>query len=110
MVQHCHTRVQLQLLVVQRLTINTRTNSKQYSLSILVITIYNLGRYSAVLHTTCVPPPEVPQGCGLKGRGQGWTGPKRAKVAQVASVRSTGNWREVYSGGQDAWGEDGGML
>ena len=81
------------------------TNSNQYSISsILVSTICSLGRCSAVLHTSCVPPPKVPQGCGLKGREQGWTGPKRAKVTQVASVKSRGNWREVYSGGQDAWG------
>ena len=73
-------------------------------------TICSLGRCSAVLHTSCVPPPEVPRGCGLKGRGQGWTGPKRAKVAQVDLVKSRGNWRQVYSGGQGAWGEDGEMV
>ena len=60
------------------------------------------GTQTAVFCTTFVPPPEVPRGCGMKGRGQGRTGPKRAKVAQVASVRSRGNWREVYSGGQGA--------
>ena len=49
------------------------------------------------------------QECGMKGRGQGWTGPKRAKVAQVDSLKRTGNWRQVYSGGQGAWGEDGEM-
>ena len=73
-------------------------------------TICSLGRCSAVLHTSCVPPPEVLQGFGLKERGQGLTGPERAKVARVDSVKSRGNWWEVYSGGQDAWGEDGGML
>ena len=46
-------------------------------------TICSLGRCSAVLHTTCVPPPEVPRGCGTKGRGQGWAGPKRANVTQL---------------------------
>ena len=46
----------------------------------------------------------------MKERGQGWTGPKRAKLAWIDSVKSRGNWREVYSGGQGAWGEDGGML
>ena len=51
--------------------------------------IYNLHRLSAGPRTTCVPPPEVPQGCGLKGRGEGWTCPKT--VAQVDSVRSTEN-------------------
>ena len=72
----------------------------------LISTICSLGRCSAVLHTSCVPPPEVPKGCGLKGRGQGWTGPKRTKVARVDSVKSRGNWRQVYSGGQGAWRRD----
>ena len=54
-------------------------------------TICSLGRRSAVLHTSCVPPPEVPRGCGLKERGQGWTGPKRTIVARVDSVKSRGN-------------------
>ena len=31
-------------------------------------------------------------------------------MAQVDSVKSRGNWREVYSGGQGAWGEDGGVV
>ena len=87
----------------------TRCTMADY-LHTFIHTICSPGRYSVVLHTSCVPPPEVPQGCGLKGRGQGWTGPKRAKVARVDSVRSRENWREVYSGGQGAWGEDGEML
>ena len=83
-----------------------QTNSHNIPLAVLHCTICSLGGCSAVLHTSCVPPPEVHQGCGLKGRGQGWTGPKRAKVAQVDSVKSRGNWWEVYSGGQGAWGKD----
>ena len=67
-----------------------------------VSTIYNPGRFSAGLHTTCVPPPEVPRGCGLKGRGQGWTGPRGAKVTWVDSVMSRGNWQQVCSGIQGA--------
>ena len=85
---------------------------KQYSListelcilASAIGTIYSPGRCSAGLHTTCVPPPEVPRGCGLKGRGQGWTGPRGAKVTRVDSVMSRGNWQQVCSGGQGAWG------
>ena len=50
----------------------------------------------------------MPQGCGLKGRGEGWTCPKIAKLPHVDSVRSTGNWRQVCSGGQGACGGRGG--
>ena len=40
----------------------------------------------------------------LKGRGLGWTGPKRADLPRVDLVMSRGNWRQVDSGGQGAWG------
>ena len=36
------------------------------------------GTQIVVLRTTCVPPPEVPQECVLKERGEGWTCPKTA--------------------------------
>ena len=62
--------------------------------------IYSPDTFSAVLHTSCVPPPEVPQVRGLKGRGEGWTGPRGAKLTRVDSVMSRGNWQQVDSGGQ----------
>ena len=72
---------------------------------LVISTKCSIDRCSAGPHTTCVPPPEVPQGCGLKERGEGWTCPKTARGAQVDSVRSTGYWRQVCSGGKGAWGE-----
>ena len=60
---------------------------------------------TGALHITCGPSLVVPRGCGLKGRRQGSTGPKRAEVARVDLVRSRGNWRQVDSGGQGAWGQ-----
>ena len=77
---------------------------------ILQFTICNADRCSAGPRTTCVPPPEVPQGCGRKENGQlqGWSGSKTAKLPRVDSVRSTENWQQVYCGGQGACAEGGG--
>ena len=76
---------------LQSTAIATRCTMADY-LHTFTHTIRSLGRCSAVLHTTFVPPPEVPRGCGLKGRGQGWTGPKTANVAQL------GWFSEEYTG------------
>ena len=52
----------------------------------------------------------MPRGCGLKGSGLGWTGPKRADLPRVDLVMSRGNWRQVDSGSQGAWGQGGGVT
>ena len=56
-----HQSAAIATMVVQRLAVYT-DKFTQHSLSnILVSTICSLGRCSAVLHASCVPPPEVPQ-------------------------------------------------